>query len=205
MSELLISLSDAIDTRPCYFLQTLSHDPIVSLNRRDFISSAISASAIFAGNSNVFGAGNDVRIVELLALHTNEYIRAPYRVDGALLTGNLPDIDHLLRDHRTEETHPIDPLLLDYLHDLSGVLGLAGPFHVISGYRSASTNAKLRRFSSGVAKRSLHMEGRAVDIRVPDVPAAQVREAAISLRYGGVGFYPSSDFVHLDTGRFRHW
>lgn len=157
------------------------------------------------GTAGNIAAAEDVRIIELLALHTNEYLRMPFRAGGELLNKNLPSIDHLLRDHRTDEVHAIDPLLLDYLHDLADALDLTVPFHVVSGFRSASTNEQLRRTSSGVAKRSFHLVGRAVDVRVPDMPVAQVREAAIALQRGGVGYYPRSGFVHLDTGRFRHW
>ena len=189
------------------------------IDRRAFIrtTSAITASVALAGvarrataddseqlQDNVKSPDN-VKSIELLALHTNEYLSGAFWARGQFIESNLQAIDHLLRDHRTNEIHSIDPALIVFMHDLREMLGGSGPFHVISGYRSAATNAKLRRHSSRVARRSFHMFGRAIDLRVPDVPTATVREAAIALQRGGVGFYPRSDFVHLDTGKFRHW
>ncbi|HSN31208.1 MAG TPA: DUF882 domain-containing protein, partial [Ideonella sp.] len=121
----------------------------------------------------------------------------------------LPDalaaVDRLLRDFRSGEVAAIDPALLDLLHALAMTTGAQGPFEVISGFRSPATNEMLRHRSSGVASGSLHMLGQAIDIRVAGVPLAGLRNAALSLRAGGVGFYPASDFVHVDTGRVRAW
>lgn len=138
--------------------------------------------------------------------HTSESLRVIYRDGSRYLTEALVRIDHVLRDHRTGEIHPIDPALLDQLDRLATMLGVGkNPYHVISGYRSPRTNAMLAARSSGVAKNSLHMEGRAIDIRIPGVPLARVHEAALEMKAGGVGFYPKSDFVHLDTGDLRNW
>lgn len=138
--------------------------------------------------------------------HTSESLRVVYREGPRYLTDALARIDHVLRDHRTDEVHPIDPALLDQLDRLAAMLGVGkDPYHVISGYRSPRSNAMLASRSGGVAKRSLHMEGRAIDIRIPGVPLARVREAALDMKAGGVGYYPGSDFVHLDTGRVRNW
>ena len=115
----------------------------------------------------------------------------------------LGQVNSFLRDFRTREVHDIDPKLLDLLHRLAGELDAAEPYHVISGYRSPRTNSALRSKSGGVAKYSLH--GKAIDIRIPGVPLARVREAALDLKLGGVGYYPGSDFVHVDTGRVRAW
>ena len=117
----------------------------------------------------------------------------------------LGQVNSFLRDFRTREVHDIDPKLLDLLHRLAGELDAAEPYHVISGYRSPRTNSALRSKSGGVAKYSLHMDGKAIDIRLPGVPLARVREAALDLKLGGVGYYPGSDFVHVDTGRVRAW
>jgi uncharacterized protein YcbK (DUF882 family) len=114
-------------------------------------------------------------------------------------------IEWLLRDHRTDEVHTIDPNLLDLLVDLQSRLHTHAPFEVLSGYRSLLTNAMLANISDGVAQNSLHIEGQAVDIRVPGRGLHHVRAAAVSLRGGGVGYYPHSDFVHIDTGRIRYW
>lgn len=145
------------------------------------------------------------RTVNLLALHTMESLKTPFWEAGNYLPQNLSRIAHVLRDHRTQEVHSIDPRLLEYLYALAQELELTVPVHVISGYRSPATNEKLRQKSSGVAKRSFHMFGRAIDIRIPGVDSSQVRDAAVSLRRGGVGYYFGSDFVHLDTGRVRSW
>lgn len=145
------------------------------------------------------------RSVDLLALHTMESLKAPFWEAGNYMPQNLSRIAHVLRDHRTQEVHSIDPRLLDYLYALAQALDLTVPVHVISGYRSPATNKKLRQKSSGVAKRSLHMFGKAIDVRIPGVDTAVVRDTAVSLRRGGVGYYPGLDFVHLDTGRVRSW
>jgi uncharacterized protein YcbK (DUF882 family) len=111
----------------------------------------------------------------------------------------------VLRDHRSDEVSPIDTRLLDLLHTLSDKLDTTSQFHVISGYRSPATNAKLAEKSNGVARHSLHMDGLAIDIRLPGRELADVRRAAIALRSGGVGYYPGSNFVHMDVGRVRTW
>ena len=189
----------------CKRPHAFGHGTNVIRDRREFIAKTAAAALVPGVCSGANVLDTEKKKLELFALHTQEYLRTYYRVDGELLQPHCAAIDHLLRDHRTNEVHVIDPHLFDYLHDLGQLLGLQGPFEVISGYRSAATNAQLRRSSSGVAKRSFHMFGRAVDIRVPDIAVSEVRDAAISLERGGVGYYPRSEFIHLDTGRFRHW
>jgi uncharacterized protein YcbK (DUF882 family) len=137
--------------------------------------------------------------------HTGESLSLLCTSGGAFDTAGLDRVDHFLRDFRTGELHRIDPGLLDFLGDLHRETGSNGVFEVISGYRSPATNAMLRGKSSDVAKKSLHMQGRAIDVRLTDVATADLRDAAIRLKRGGVGYYPKSDFVHLDTGRFRTW
>lgn len=137
--------------------------------------------------------------------HTGERLDAVYRERGRYLDDALAAIDRLLRDHRSDEVMPIDRSLLDSLVALRSKLDTSQPFHVISGYRSPATNARLAAASGGVARASLHLQGRAIDIRMPGRPLEQVRAAALALRAGGVGFYAKSDFVHLDTGRVRSW
>jgi uncharacterized protein YcbK (DUF882 family) len=137
--------------------------------------------------------------------HTRESLEVAF-ADGA---GYLPDalarVNQFLRDFRTDDVHVIDPGLLDLLHRLSSRLQASEPFHVISGYRSPRTNGLLRARSGGVARYSLHMDGKAIDIRLPGVSLARVRTAALDLGLGGVGYYPGPDFVHVDTGRVRVW
>jgi uncharacterized protein YcbK (DUF882 family) len=114
-------------------------------------------------------------------------------------------VNRALRDFRTGDIHPIAPGLLDLLSRLHEKLGSHEPFQVISGYRSPRTNATLHQHSSGVASRSLHMQGMAIDIRLEGTALSNLRGAALALKAGGVGYYPSSDFVHVDVGRVRRW
>jgi uncharacterized protein YcbK (DUF882 family) len=139
--------------------------------------------------------------------HTAESLDLEYWAEGRYLDDALRGIDHVLRDHRTGKTAEMDVKLLDLLFALKGRLGTSGPFHVISGYRSPETNEYLRSQSpdSGVAQDSQHTKAKAIDIRLPDRPLAQVRDGAIALRRGGVGYYPVSDFVHVDVARVRTW
>lgn len=145
------------------------------------------------------------RVLDLHNLHTDERLSAEYWAGGDYAPDALAAIDHLLRDFRTGERHAIDRRLLDVLHELRMRLDTNAPFQVISGYRSPRTNAMLREASSGVAGHSLHMSGMAIDIRVPGRELRRVRDAALSLGAGGVGYYPASDFVHVDVGRVRRW
>ena len=147
----------------------------------------------------------DRRSLAFHNLHTGENLDLVYWSDGSYQPDALRQIDHVLRDFRTGDVHPIDPRLLDLLARVNGQLDSTGPFQVISGYRSPATNAMLRRDSEGVAKSSLHMQGQAIDVRVPDRALANLRRIAMNLRGGGVGYYPQSDFVHIDVGRVRYW
>jgi uncharacterized protein YcbK (DUF882 family) len=138
--------------------------------------------------------------------HTGETLRVGLRTDGTPVPTEMRAVDRFLRDFRSGEVSPIDPALLQQLHRLVVVTGTRAPFQVISGFRSEHTNAMLRRRGGGgVARSSLHLEGRAIDVRLPDVALADLRVAAQDLKAGGVGFYPDAGFVHLDTGRMRSW
>jgi len=137
--------------------------------------------------------------------HTGDRLNLTYFEKGRYLTDALNEISFLLRDYRTEDVHPIDPELLDQLHDLKQMLGLQQPFDVICGYRSPLTNAKLHAENSGVANNSFHMHGRAVDIRIERFDLRRIHNAALAMHRGGVGYYPESNFIHLDTGTFRTW
>lgn len=138
-------------------------------------------------------------------LHTGEKLRATYWADGDYIAQELESLNYLLRDHRSGEVQPIDTRLLDLLYVLQQQVDNDGAYHIISAYRSPKTNASLRQQSSGVAKKSLHMQGKAIDVRLPGVELKHLRTAALQLRGGGVGYYPKSSFVHLDTGRARFW
>ncbi len=145
------------------------------------------------------------RSLSFESLHTGERLSAAYWSGRDYQPDALAEIAKVLRDHRTNAIHPIDPNLLDLLHALAQRLDHKPVFQVISGYRSPVTNASLAAASEGVASHSLHMQGMAIDIRMPGVRTAGIREAALALKAGGVGYYPKSDFVHVDTGRVRFW
>lgn len=145
------------------------------------------------------------RELHFVHTHTSERLVVEYFREGQYLPDALSTVNHFLRDFRTEEVHTIQPALLDLLHRLAGVTEARRPFQVISAYRSPKTNAMLRAHSEGVAAGSLHMVGQAIDIRIDAVPLPKLRAAALSLHSGGVGFYPASDFVHVDVGRVRTW
>ena len=183
------------------------------LNRRRFLGLGVATAAALLPNrvhASTAPAGRRVpeRALTLFHTHTGERLTTTYCCDGLYQPEALKQIDFILRDFRVDEIKPIDPRLLDLLHELQGTLGSDSPYHVISGYRSPQTNAMLRArggTDSGVASGSLHMVGKAIDIRLPGVKLDHLREAARSLKLGGVGFYPSSNFVHVDTGRVRYW
>lgn len=137
--------------------------------------------------------------------HTGEKLSVVYHDGSEYLSESLSDIDSCLRDFRTGDIKTIDPRLLDQLFALKRMTGSSGVYEVISGYRSPGTNSKLRKKSSGVAKKSLHMQGRAIDVRLTGVDCGKLRKAAVALKVGGVGLYRQSDFVHLDTGSYRTW
>ena len=137
--------------------------------------------------------------------HTGDKLKLTYFERGNYIKDALQEINYLLRDFRTEDIHPIDTALLDQLFDLKQTLGVNKPFHIISGYRSPFTNVLLRKHSHGVAEHSFHTQGRAIDIRLEGVSSKMIRNAALSMAQGGVGYYPRNNFVHLDTGNFRTW
>lgn len=137
--------------------------------------------------------------------HTGEALDVEYSEAGRYIPDALLTINHLLRDFRSGQVHPIDPALLDVLHALRQQVGGRAPFEIISAFRSPETNAMLASNGSGVATKSLHLSGRAIDIRLPGIATAELRDAGMRLRAGGVGYYRESDFIHVDTGRVRYW
>jgi uncharacterized protein YcbK (DUF882 family) len=145
------------------------------------------------------------RALSFYHLHTGEKLNLTYWENGNHIPEALVEINHILRDFRTAEVQPIDVRLLDLLHRVRQSLGTEEPYHIISGYRSPTTNAKLAKNSRNVARRSLHLSGKAIDVRIPSRPLRKVHKAAAAQKLGGVGFYPKSNFVHLDTGRVRYW
>lgn len=200
-----------------------------SADRRRFIQAGAAAAAVMAFPSRIKAVGpppaavapaapvaaakaapaKATRALSFVHTHTAEKLSIEYCCDGRYDPEALAKLNRLLRDFRTGEVKPIDPKLFDLLHELSSELGTDdAPFHIISGYRSPFTNTMLQKRGgshTGVASKSLHMVGKAMDIRLPEVKLKSLREAAASLKRGGVGYYPSSNFVHVDTGRVRYW
>jgi len=175
--------------------------------RRHFLKRS---AGIAAGSLLPLGAARAgleaARSLSFVHTHTKERLELVFAVADAYVPAALQALNRFLRDHYSGTVGAIDPRLFDLLYQVQGLAGGTRPFEVISGYRCAATNAALRETrGGGVAKQSLHMEGRAIDVRLPGVPLADLRDAAVSLKAGGVGFYPGSQFVHLDTGRVRRW
>ena len=168
------------------------------------------AALILPANATTLTGAPPARAAEARRLafvntHTGDTFADAYWEAGNYVPDAMAAINHVMRDHRSGETHDIDPRLLDQLHTLKAAVETQTPYQIISGYRSPASNAQLHEASSGVATRSLHMEGRAIDIRIRGVDTAHLRDAALALSAGGVGYYQASDFIHVDTGRVRRW
>jgi uncharacterized protein YcbK (DUF882 family) len=168
------------------------------------------AAMLMPANASTLTPAPPARAVEARRLsfvntHTGDTFADAYWENGTYVAGAMAAINHVMRDHRSDETHEIDPRLLDQLHTLRGLVETQTPYQIISGYRSPATNARLHNASNGVATRSLHMQGRAIDIRVRGIDTARLRDAALGMGAGGVGYYQASDFIHVDTGRVRRW
>jgi len=177
------------------------------VSRRGFLGTLIGvSSALILPSAYAKSVDTTDRVLSFFNTHTGEKLTTTYWAEGQYQVDGLKEIGWLLRDHRADAAHAMDPRLIDLLYAIQNrVESQHRPFHIISGYRSPQTNAKLSRHSSGVAKKSYHMQGKAIDIRVPGVDTARLRKAALSLKSGGVGYYARSNFVHLDTGRTRTW
>lgn len=168
-----------------------------------FIGATVAPAIVNSALANP--AKDGFKSVAFHNLHTGERLTAEYWSRGTYVSDALKAVDHVLRDYRNNEVHPIDPKLLDLLSTLQAKLGSKAEVQVISGYRSPVTNAAMHARSGGVASHSLHMEGKAIDIRLADVPLATLHNVALAMQAGGVGYYPKPDFVHVDTGRVRRW
>ena len=184
--------------------------------RRLFLGRSLGAAHVAAAAVLLPGAGRalaaapassvDARQLAFNHLHTNERIALIYARGAQFVPPALNSLNHFLRDHYSGDVGVIDPELFNLLHSVRLELGTEQPFDVISGYRSPHTNETLRTTrGGGVAKRSLHMDGKAIDVRLPGVALTDLRDAAIGLQLGGVGFYAQDNFVHIDTGRVRSW
>lgn len=175
------------------------------IGRRHFLAGA--GAAVLVPGAPALASLGEARSLSFDNIHTGEKLDVEYWAQGRYLPDALGEVNHVLRDFRNGAVHPIAPQLLDLLAVLKARLETAEPFDVISGYRSPATNAMLRaeHEHSGVAAKSLHMQGMAIDIRVPGRSLASLHDTALALHGGGVGYYPTSDFVHVDVGRVRTW
>jgi uncharacterized protein YcbK (DUF882 family) len=188
-------------------------DPVFAppSGRRRFLTTAAGAAAslLVAGRAGWADApapaASGRRSLSFLNTHTGESVSAVYWADGEYRADGLAAIDRVLRDHRTGDVRSIDHHLLDVLHALRRDIGTSAPFNVISCYRSPKSNAALRSAGRAVAEHSLHMEGKAADIRLPGVALDDLHRAAVGLHAGGVGYYSGPSFVHVDVGRVRYW
>lgn len=173
--------------------------------RRRFLHTAAVALPLIAAPGLVLATPGERRRLRFYHTHTGEKLDVVYHENGAYLPDALGELDFLLRDFRSGEVVSMDSVMLDFLHAAQQRLGSNGTYEIISAYRSAGTNEMLRRRGGRVAKRSLHLQGRAIDVRLTDADTRDLRRAARELNRGGVGYYAKSDFVHLDTGRVRWW
>ena len=182
---------------------------ILPCNRREFLKFGatfmVSAMVPLPALAAVSQKAGGRRELSFFNTHTHESLDVCYFEQGGYRPEALERVNTILRDHRTGEIQPIDCRLLDILHALKTRIRPRTPFHIISGFRSPTTNAMLRRKTGGVARTSYHIKGKAIDIRLPGYRAQRLRKQCIALRSGGVGYYPKSDFVHIDTGPVRTW
>lgn len=178
------------------------------VSRRRFLRGVlmgVPAAVALGGPASALAGAIERREIALVNTHTSERLAVEYYSAGTYRDEALAELNHLLRDHRSGDVSSIDPRLFDVLHDAAVLADREPKFEVISGYRSPHTNAMLNARSNGVARRSLHMEGKAIDVRLVGYRTDRLRDLALSLQQGGVGYYAKSDFVHLDTGRVRTW
>lgn len=184
---------------------TGAENPLVSRRKLLALGLGAAAATLLANPLEAAVRAMPERALNLYNTHTGEWLKTVYWANGAYLPKSLAQVNKVLRDHRSGDVHPMDPRLLDLMAAVHRKFGAKGAIHIISGYRSPASNAMLASASDGVAHNSLHMSGKAVDIRIPGAGVKVVGRAAKSLKAGGVGTYPSSGFVHIDTGRVRTW
>lgn len=187
------------------------------MNRRNFLKCALGGATTVAAlstplagiaadtTSSEVGQKNEVRTINLFNVHTQESLKIAYQTDGRNIDSSLSKLNFFLRDHRQNEATLMDAQLFDQLWGIQQKLGGNVVFEIISAYRSPKTNAMLRAGSSNVARKSYHIRGRALDIRAHGVSTRRLRKQAMALQAGGVGYYPGSGFVHIDTGPVRSW
>jgi len=192
---------------------TLQPRPQPTIDRRRFIGNCIRAAGLAAATATLaptsvlamLTAPSTPRRLKFYNLHTSEQLDVVYFEKGRYVPQALAEIDYILRDYRQNVVKPMSPALLDLVVAIRRKLHTDAEVAIISGYRTPETNAMLASHSDGVARHSLHMDGLALDWRVPGRTLEQLHRVALAMRGGGVGYYPSSDFVHVDVGRVRYW
>ena len=172
-------------------------------NATRFIRAAVLATVVLMPVNSTSSV--DQRSLSFYHTHTQKSLEITYAVGGEYVESALEEVNDFLADFRTGDAIVMDPELLDLIYDVRASLGSNGTFEVISAYRSPETNQMLRDAGRGVAKKSQHLLGKAIDVRLRNVDSSDLRDAALSLRRGGVGYYEKSNFVHIDTGRVRRW
>ncbi len=177
------------------------------LDRRDFLKlmGGIALTASLPTHAFAVLTPKNSKVLAFKNVHTGERLKTCFFSNNQFIASELNKIDHICRDFRKNETHEIDRELLTQINAMQLLLGSNAEVQIISGYRSPTTNEMLRSSSNGVAKKSFHMLGKALDFRLEGVPLNEVRDAAVSLKAGGVGYYPKSNFIHIDTGNARSW
>lgn len=175
--------------------------------RRRFLELGLTAAACGAVTPALAAVPrfNGIRALSLHNLHTDEKLHVTYWKEGNYDRGAWVKINHILRDHYSGETYPMNPRLMDLLYDLQHKVNNDKAVEIISGYRSPTTNMMLVKNSDGVAKHSYHMQGMALDIRMTGTSLPKIHNAALAMNRGGVGYYPDSQFVHIDVGPVRRW
>lgn len=185
--------------------------PEQGVSRRDVIKTGLWAAAGSLLLPNVAQAAavkmpkSGSYDIDFVNLHTGESFSGTYRVGSRYLPDAFEEINYVLRDFRTDEVFPIDPRVIDIIYMVHRKTGRKDPLQILSGYRSPKTNNMLRHASSGVARNSMHLSGQAIDFRMAGASTRGLRDIAVGFKAGGVGYYPKSDFVHVDTGKFRTW
>ena len=169
------------------------------------IKHRLKQSTLSKNNQSISKRITPAKSIHLVHTQTGDKLKLTYFEKGRYVKDALHEINYLLRDYHSNHVHPMDTALIDQLFDLKQTLGVNQPIQVVSAYRTPETNAALRRNTSGVAEHSYHMQGRAIDIRIEGMQAHTIKKAALSMAKGGVGYYPESNFVHLDTGDIRTW
>lgn len=189
--------------------KNLKGNSVQGISRRDLIRLGILTAVSCAVPFKAFASVKDIlstdRLLSFHNLHYNEDLDVVYWKDGKYVPEALTQINHMFRDHYTGQIKPIDTNLIDLLFDIKITLDSNKPFHIISGYRTRKTNLSISRRIKGVARNSFHIKGKAVDVRLPGNRLKDLRHTAYELKAGGVGYYPKSNFVHLDVGRPRYW